>query len=101
MPAYAWPLAEVRLAGITANVLAVDIGKVGTAEQRRIVSVLTRLGFAPGKKDRNGRLIFERNNVRPSRRKPPSLAGNGNAVRNHGYSLRLGGRNEATSFQVP
>jgi hypothetical protein len=45
-------LAEVRLDGITANVRAVDIGKVGTAEQRRIVSVLTRLGSRQERQER-------------------------------------------------
>jgi predicted P-loop ATPase len=54
--AYVAPLAEVRLAGVARDVLKVEISKLGRAEQLRIISVLTQLGFAPGKKDRNGRL---------------------------------------------
>jgi hypothetical protein len=45
----------VRLSGVASNVLNMEIKQVGTADRNRIIAVLTKLGFAPGKKDERGR----------------------------------------------
>jgi predicted P-loop ATPase len=52
---YVAPLAEVRLSGVASNALNMEIRNIGTADRNRIVAILTKLGFAPGKKDRLGR----------------------------------------------
>jgi predicted P-loop ATPase len=46
---------RVRVGEIARNVLGLEGGKVGTADQRRIIAVLTELGWKPVKRDWKGR----------------------------------------------
>jgi predicted P-loop ATPase len=52
---YVQPWSQVRILDIASEALNIGKEKLGTSEQRRIISILTKLGFAPGKKDKYGR----------------------------------------------
>ena len=53
---YVKRLAEVRILEIARNALGFDSSRIGTHDQRRIVAVLTTLGWRSSKKDARGRL---------------------------------------------
>jgi predicted P-loop ATPase len=47
-------LSRVRVTDVARDVLGLEIGRIGTAEQRRVASILTTLGWKPGR-DYQGR----------------------------------------------
>jgi predicted P-loop ATPase len=51
---YVENLLSVRINDIARNALQIETGKIGTADQRRIASVLVSLGFAHGGRDNRG-----------------------------------------------
>jgi predicted P-loop ATPase len=56
---------QARITEIASEALRIDTNKVGTADQRRITSILTSHGWQPGPRDRRGRLYILPSMVRP------------------------------------
>ena len=51
---YVENLASVRINDVAKTALQIETGRIGTADQRRIASVLVNLGFARGGRDNRG-----------------------------------------------